>query len=217
MRLPIFSLAIPLLTVLLSLSPAEARNAQYQKGGANYGGKSSPPTFKPNAQIPSETRNSPFTAPPDFHKAAQHAREAARIAAEQAQAAAHNTGTGGYRNPDGRPPGLQPTSTYTKQYPRKTNKPGNPDEDDDLYYFFTLHDRNADYHLDGHELMRAFVDAEGDGSDMDGDGKIEEPKRHLTLAEVQNMVDHVIGEDDLDNDGMISWEEYLLSQQHADD
>ncbi|KAJ3296732.1 hypothetical protein HK104_001293 [Borealophlyctis nickersoniae] len=88
------------------------------------------------------------------------------------------------------------------------------DPTDDLYWFFSLHDKNVDGYLDGHELRSAFVDAEGDGSDMDGDGKIEEPAKHLTLSELETMVDHVLGEDDLDGDGKISWWEYLQSQEY---
>ncbi|KAJ3028638.1 hypothetical protein HDV00_010114 [Rhizophlyctis rosea] len=175
MHLPLLSVALPILTVLLSLSSVSARGAA-PVNMKNYG---------------------------DYHKAAQHAREAAYQAAQHAMNGQH----GGSNNGG-------PTSTWKKQYPKPTNKAY--DESNDLYFFFSTHDRNADNHLDGHELLRAFVDAEGDGSDMDGDGRIEEPKKHLTLDEVQNMVDHVLGEDDLDMDGMISWEEYLISHQQSD-
>ncbi|KAJ3115501.1 hypothetical protein HDU96_000535 [Phlyctochytrium bullatum] len=38
-------------------------------------------------------------------------------------------------------------------------------------------------------------------------------KDRLTLKDVEELIDHVLDEDDVDNDGMISWEEYLESQK----
>ncbi|KAJ3215269.1 hypothetical protein HK099_006438, partial [Clydaea vesicula] len=39
----------------------------------------------------------------------------------------------------------------------KQTHPGQiPDEQDDLFYYFSLHDYNHDGHLDGHELRSAF-------------------------------------------------------------
>ncbi|KAJ3181111.1 hypothetical protein HDU85_003816 [Gaertneriomyces sp. JEL0708] len=85
-------------------------------------------------------------------------------------------------------------------------KGGSPaSADDDLYYFFTLHDYNHDSHLDGHELRIAFT---GMGADL----PIPAPQDRLKLVDVEDMVDHVLLEDDKDNDGKISWEEYLASQ-----
>ena len=36
----------------------------------------------------------------------------------------------------------------------------------------------------------------------------------LPRAEVEQMIDHALLEDDINNDGKISWEEYLASQQY---
>ncbi|KAI8098819.1 uncharacterized protein BX664DRAFT_319668 [Halteromyces radiatus] len=77
-------------------------------------------------------------------------------------------------------------------------------EDDMIYYLFVLHDKNGDGHLDGHELRAAF-------SDFDHDRE-EDPTKFVSLEDITLMVDHVLGEDDLDGDGMISWEEYMQSQ-----
>ncbi|KAL3901987.1 MAG: hypothetical protein SGCHY_000168 [Lobulomycetales sp.] len=72
-------------------------------------------------------------------------------------------------------------------------------DDDDKYYYFSLHDLNHDSHLDGHEMREALY--------LPQDGSI-------SLAEAEKMIDHIMEEDDHDNDGMISWEEYLESQEY---
>lgn len=74
--------------------------------------------------------------------------------------------------------------------------------EEDLYYFFSLYDRNRDSHLDGHELRTAFTQA----------GQMPPPESRLTLKDVEEMVDHALEEDDRNGDGKISWEEYLASQ-----
>ncbi|KAI8833372.1 hypothetical protein BC829DRAFT_407862 [Chytridium lagenaria] len=90
-----------------------------------------------------------------------------------------------------------------------------PGEGDDMYVFFSMYDYNHDAHLDGHELRVAFtefeekVDEARNGPDSTG----KYAKDRVTLEEVEGLVDHVLDEDDLDNDGMISWEEYLMSQK----
>ncbi|CAO3692021.1 unnamed protein product [Umbelopsis ramanniana] len=77
------------------------------------------------------------------------------------------------------------------------------DEKDTLFYVFTLHDYNKDGFLDGHELRAAFTDIDDD-----------DPTAVVSLEEVTEMVDHVLEEDDLNGDGLISWEEYLESQMY---
>ncbi|CAG8484920.1 3318_t:CDS:2, partial [Rhizophagus irregularis] len=79
---------------------------------------------------------------------------------------------------------------------------GEMTDDDDLYYLFSIHDVNRDGYLDGHELREAFIDDEF--GDSEG----------LKLEEIVEMIDHVLLEDDMNNDGKISWEEYLLSQSY---
>jgi hypothetical protein len=45
----------------------------------------------------------------------------------------------------------------------------------------------------------------------DANGRL--AKDRLTLSDVEKMIDHALEEDDYDNDGMISWAEYLESQK----
>ncbi|KAI8146517.1 hypothetical protein BJV82DRAFT_389331 [Fennellomyces sp. T-0311] len=82
--------------------------------------------------------------------------------------------------------------------------PVNLNEKELVYYLFVLHDTNNDGSLDGHELRSAFTDFDEDEED--------DPTQYVSLDEVTDMVDHVLEEDDLNGDGLISWEEYLQSQ-----
>ncbi|KAI9349268.1 hypothetical protein DFJ73DRAFT_760640 [Zopfochytrium polystomum] len=91
-----------------------------------------------------------------------------------------------------------------------------PSSEDDQYYYFTLHDYNNDEHLDGHELRVVFSDMEaltdqGRSGRPDMNGKL--AKDRLTLEKVEELIDSVLEEDDLDNDGAISWAEYVASQE----
>lgn len=70
------------------------------------------------------------------------------------------------------------------------------DEDEDLLYYFMLHDFDKDGFLDGHEMRVAFGDY---------DASIK------NLGDVEKVVDETLEEDDVDGDGKISWEEYLAS------
>ncbi|KAG0003974.1 hypothetical protein BGZ80_007705 [Entomortierella chlamydospora] len=73
---------------------------------------------------------------------------------------------------------------------------------EELMMLFSLHDSNKDGFLDGIELRAAFSDyAHSDES-------------NLSLEKMHDMIDHVIEEDDTNNDGKISWEEYLISQKY---
>ncbi|KAG0740214.1 hypothetical protein G6F57_008201 [Rhizopus arrhizus] len=74
---------------------------------------------------------------------------------------------------------------------------------DMIYYLFLTHDQNGDGFLDGHELRQAFTDF----GDEDG-------SKYISLEEVSEMIDHVLEEDDLNGDGLISWSEYLESQSY---
>ncbi|KAF9426146.1 hypothetical protein BGZ94_006870 [Podila epigama] len=62
-------------------------------------------------------------------------------------------------------------------------------EKEELMMLFSLHDTNKDGYLDGIELRAAFSDF--------NQGEAETP---LTLQAMNDMIDHVIGEDDTDNE-----------------
>ncbi|KAF9985997.1 hypothetical protein BGZ65_009132 [Modicella reniformis] len=76
-------------------------------------------------------------------------------------------------------------------------------EREELMMLFSLHDSNKDGYLDGIELRAAFSDYNQG-----------EPDTMVPLEKMLDMIDHVIEEDDIDNDGKISWEEYLISQKY---
>ena len=64
-------------------------------------------------------------------------------------------------------------------------------EDEELYYLFSIHDVDHDGYLDGHELREAFTDEFAD---------LEEGQSPLSLEEIVEMIDHVLLEDDMDNE-----------------
>lgn len=87
------------------------------------------------------------------------------------------------------------------------------DEDEHLYFFpvssplessdlnpVQLYDYNEDNYLDGHELRAAFY-SEQEQAD----------KKKPLLSDVEKLVDDVLKSDDADNDGKISWDEFLAS------
>ncbi|CAM0141984.1 hypothetical protein VKS41_004313 [Umbelopsis sp. WA50703] len=93
---------------------------------------------------------------------------------------------------------------HLKDLPVDKANMDNLDEKDTLFYLFSMHDYNKDGFLDGHELRAAFTDFDHD----------EDVSELISLDEVTEMVDHVLEEDDLNGDGLISWEEYLESQTY---
>ncbi|KAF8988591.1 hypothetical protein CPC16_008624 [Podila verticillata] len=62
-------------------------------------------------------------------------------------------------------------------------------EKEELMMLFSLHDANKDGYLDGIELRAAFSDF-NQGA----------PETALSLQAMNDMIDHVIGEDDVDNE-----------------
>ena len=97
----------------------------------------------------------------------------------------------------------------SKVPPPPSDPEGKKSDEDDIFYFFSLHDYNRDHKLDGHELALAFQ-----GFEFYNGTEFEES---MNLVELEEMIDHALHEDDINNDGMIDWPEYLASQQYHGD
>ncbi|KAJ3124372.1 hypothetical protein HK098_001196 [Nowakowskiella sp. JEL0407] len=72
-------------------------------------------------------------------------------------------------------------------------------EEEEMLYWFALNDINGDGYLDGIEFRVAFtkhIPADAD----------------FRITDVEQMIDHIFDSDDVDNDGKISWEEYLATK-----
>ncbi|CAG8530459.1 4436_t:CDS:2 [Ambispora gerdemannii] len=80
---------------------------------------------------------------------------------------------------------------HITEHLKDVQHPPDMSETDELYYLFTIHDINKDRYLDGHELREAFTDFNLDNED---------PKAILTISELNEMIDHVLLEDDMDNE-----------------
>jgi len=73
--------------------------------------------------------------------------------------------------------------------------------EDEEYYFFILHDYNSNDMLDGNELLKAYTDF----------GKID--NENVAKSEIIDYIDYIFEHNDLNNDGQISWDEYLRAQK----
>ncbi|XP_066297885.1 multiple coagulation factor deficiency protein 2 homolog [Branchiostoma lanceolatum] len=90
------------------------------------------------------------------------------------------------------------------------------------FHFFKSHDSDKDLHLDGLEIMAAV----SHNSDYDSfrrpapEGETVEQERERTnreheerMAVFTGLVDKILSEDDTNNDGMISYIEYVISRR----
>ncbi|CAF0855472.1 unnamed protein product [Rotaria sp. Silwood1] len=86
------------------------------------------------------------------------------------------------------------------------------------FYYFKLHDTNNDNRLDGLEVMAAFKhehqDEELYDSNIDEHNNIK--PESVSDEELINIIDDILKEEDLDNDGYISYEEFKHALESDD-
>jgi hypothetical protein len=85
-------------------------------------------------------------------------------------------------------------------------------QEDDPYLFFSMHDLNFDGFLDGHELLTLFAKYAMEGATNNQRPPVLDAKQ---MKELEAMVHHSLEEDDLDADGLISREEFMISEHKA--
>uniref|UniRef100_A0A0K0EML3 EF-hand domain-containing protein n=1 Tax=Strongyloides stercoralis TaxID=6248 RepID=A0A0K0EML3_STRER len=73
-------------------------------------------------------------------------------------------------------------------------------EDQERYYYFRLHDTNKDNIIDGMEIMKAYTHH---------DHRLDGTKPVLEDYQIENLVDAVLHEMDTNNDGFITYAEYV--------
>lgn len=83
------------------------------------------------------------------------------------------------------------------------------------FYYFKLHDTNNDNRLDGLEIIAAFdhVHDEEFAYDETANGNTTDEKtanatERLPDAELINLIDDILKDEDLDRDGFISYDEF---------
>jgi len=84
------------------------------------------------------------------------------------------------------------------------------------FHYFKLHDYDNNNKLDGTEIVKAITHFHQD--EEEGDTKEahhQEQAKVFSDAEIANIVDMVIKEDDLNNDGYIEYPEFVTAQRKA--
>ncbi|XP_033209156.1 multiple coagulation factor deficiency protein 2 homolog [Belonocnema kinseyi] len=84
------------------------------------------------------------------------------------------------------------------------------------FYYFTLHDVDNNTKLDGLEILHAIQHTLHEHDD-EGDNKQLRDSQHKDgeddLPWIVELIDRVLAEDDLDNDGYLGYIEYMLGRQ----
>lgn len=86
------------------------------------------------------------------------------------------------------------------------------------FYYFKLHDIDNNTKLDGLEILHAIqhtfhsVDNEGENNEL-SDYQHKEEENENDLPWIIELIDRVLEEDDLDNDGYLGYIEYMLGRQ----
>ena len=91
------------------------------------------------------------------------------------------------------------------------NKPAEQmTEEEQNFYYFRLHDTNNDNYLDGLEVIAAFNHVDEDEYIYDDatNGQNNTQTERIADDELMKFVDDVLKEEDLDRDGLISYEEF---------
>ena len=83
-------------------------------------------------------------------------------------------------------------------------KQENMNDEDLQFHYFKLHDYDHNNKLDGIELMNAMTHYH----DEEGDNKVQ-----YTDEQMSGMIDQILQEDDLNNDGYIDYPEFVTSQK----
>lgn len=97
------------------------------------------------------------------------------------------------------------------------DKPKEQMTDEELeFHYFKLHDYDNNNKLDGTEITKAITHFHNDEDEKkDGDQSSKENKKVITDEEIINIVDLVLKEDDLNNDGYIEYVEFIAAQRKA--
>ncbi|XP_064603737.1 multiple coagulation factor deficiency protein 2 homolog [Liolophura sinensis] len=77
------------------------------------------------------------------------------------------------------------------------------------FYYFKLHDYNNDNKLDGLELTKAITHFHAD----DEDPNVVHQVKPFTDADITGIVDVILKDDDLNDDGLIEYVEFVTAQE----
>ncbi|KAJ1522536.1 hypothetical protein ONE63_001722 [Megalurothrips usitatus] len=88
------------------------------------------------------------------------------------------------------------------------------------FHYFKLHDLDENIKLDGLEILRAIMHTEehddhGHDHEGDGDGHDENAVGPVPIEYYIELIDEVLREDDKDNDGFLSYAEYVVGRNQS--
>ncbi|KAK3605502.1 hypothetical protein CHS0354_004053 [Potamilus streckersoni] len=97
------------------------------------------------------------------------------------------------------------------------DKPKEQMTDEELeFHYFKLHDYDNNNKLDGTEITKAITHFHSEEDEKkEGDQSNKENVKVITDEEITNIVDLVLKEDDLNNDGYIEYVEFIAAQRKA--
>jgi len=85
-----------------------------------------------------------------------------------------------------------------------------------LMQYFRKHDLDGNHKLDGLELLKAISRMSAE-DDHDHDHEEQAETQEMEISDVMPIVDEIISKDDKNNDGYISWTEFMAGQRRDKD
>jgi len=144
-----------------------------------------------------------------------------------ANAIRHGRGVGGVKLPSKHHTNLHVDMEKEREHMKSHIREEYIDKDkmDDmalLMQYFRKHDYDKNHRLDGNELIKAISRLSDEDHDHHDEGEEEEARQgadeddgpaDMSLADVVPIVDEILREDDKNNDGFISWSEFISRQK----
>ncbi|CAH1159497.1 unnamed protein product [Phaedon cochleariae] len=84
------------------------------------------------------------------------------------------------------------------------------------FYYFQVHDSDKNSKLDGLEILQAIshTDEHGDSYEEDGENDMSSTTEKSDLEYYVELIDQVLREDDIDDDGYLSYAEYVARRRN---
>lgn len=95
----------------------------------------------------------------------------------------------------------------------ENEKPKLDDDEALAFHYFKLHDYDNNNKLDGHELGIAMTHFHEESED--GEAKVQSSSHAMSDEELQNLIELILEEDDLNDDGYVDYFEFSKASQRG--